>query len=77
MTKATLALAAVALIMSVPLAASAQTVKVTPLGSHEGEFCSRDRALIFEDPDGTHLLYDAGNTVRGPEDAWARSTRCC
>jgi L-ascorbate metabolism protein UlaG (beta-lactamase superfamily) len=68
MTKATVALAAVALTVSVPLAAAAQTVKVTPLGSHEGEFCSRDRALIFEDPDGTRLLYDAGNTVRGPED---------
>ena len=43
-------------------------VKITPLGSHEGEFCRSDRALIFEDPDGTRLLYDAGNTVRGPED---------
>jgi len=70
MTKATLALAltAVALTVSAPLVASSQTVKVTPLGSHEGEFCSRDRALIFEDPDGTRLLYDAGNTVRGVED---------
>ena len=43
-------------------------VKITPLGSHEGEFCRSDRALIFEDPDGTRILYDAGNTVRGPED---------
>jgi L-ascorbate metabolism protein UlaG (beta-lactamase superfamily) len=43
-------------------------VKVTPLGSHEGEFCRNDRALIFEDPDGTRILYDAGRTVRGPED---------
>jgi L-ascorbate metabolism protein UlaG (beta-lactamase superfamily) len=43
-------------------------VKVTPLGSHEGEFCRTDRALIFEDPDGTRILYDAGRTVRGPED---------
>ena len=48
--------------------ALAQTVKVTPLGSHTGEFCRVDRALIFEDPDGTRLLYDAGRTVRGPED---------
>jgi L-ascorbate metabolism protein UlaG (beta-lactamase superfamily) len=24
--------------------------------------------LIFEDPDGTRILYDAGRTVRGPED---------
>lgn len=46
----------------------AKNVKVTPLGSHDGEFCGRDRALIFEDPDGTRLLYDAGRTVAGPED---------
>ena len=45
-----------------------QTVKVTPLGSHDGEFCALDRAMIFEDPDGTRILYDAGRTVRGPED---------
>jgi L-ascorbate metabolism protein UlaG (beta-lactamase superfamily) len=43
-------------------------VKVTPLGSHDGEFCGADRALIFEDPDGTRVLYDAGRTVRGPDD---------
>jgi L-ascorbate metabolism protein UlaG (beta-lactamase superfamily) len=43
-------------------------VKVTPLGSHAGEFCRNDRALILEDPDGTRILYDAGRTVRGPED---------
>ena len=46
----------------------AGNVKVTPLGSHDGEFCSRDRALIFEDPDGTRLLYDAGRTVAGAGD---------
>jgi L-ascorbate metabolism protein UlaG (beta-lactamase superfamily) len=46
----------------------AQNVKVTPLGSHDGEFCALDRALIFEDPDGTRILYDAGRTVRGPDD---------
>ncbi|MDR9436784.1 MAG: MBL fold metallo-hydrolase [Thiohalophilus sp.] len=43
-------------------------MKVTPLGSHDGEFCSRDRAMIFEDPDGTRLLYDAGRTVAGAKD---------
>lgn len=47
---------------------SAQTVKITPLGSHDGEFCPGDRAMIFEDPDGTRILYDAGRTVRGPND---------
>jgi len=46
----------------------ASNVKVTPLGSHDGEFCSRDRALIFEDPNGTRILYDAGQTVAGPKD---------
>lgn len=48
--------------------AGAQNVKITPLGSHDGEFCVRDRALILEDPDGTRLLYDAGFTVRGGDD---------
>jgi len=43
-------------------------VKITPLGSHDGEFCALDRALIFEDPDGTRILYDAGRTVRGADD---------
>lgn len=43
-------------------------VKITPLGSHTGEFCNKDRALIFEDPDGTRILYDAGRTVRGAND---------
>jgi L-ascorbate metabolism protein UlaG (beta-lactamase superfamily) len=46
----------------------AQTVKVTPLGSHEGEFCVLDRAMVLEDPDGTRILYDAGRTVRGADD---------
>ena len=49
-------------------AATATTVKVTPLGSHKGEFCRFDRALIFEDPDGTRILYDAGRTVAGATD---------
>lgn len=48
--------------------ADAQTVKVTPLGGQDGEFCRLDRALIFEDPDGTRILYDAGRTVAGPDD---------
>ena len=46
-----------------------QTVKVTPLGSHDGDFCSRDRAMLFEDPDGTALLFDVGRTVAGPDDS--------
>lgn len=49
-------------------AVQASTVKVTPLGSHDGEFCPLDRAMIFEDPDGTRILYDAGRTVAGADD---------
>ncbi|MDF1748116.1 MAG: MBL fold metallo-hydrolase [Alphaproteobacteria bacterium] len=48
--------------------AQASDVKITPLGSHDGEFCVFDRAMIFEDPDGTRILYDAGRTVAGPDD---------
>jgi len=62
------AFAATAAVAAAP-AASAQTVKITPLGSHAGEFCAFDRAMIFEDPNGTRLLYDVGRTVRGAEDA--------
>ncbi len=46
----------------------AQTVKVTPLGGIDGEFCPQDRALVFEDPNGTRVLYDPGRTVAGPSD---------
>ena len=53
---------------AMPAAADDHAVKVTPLGSHDGEFCSRDRALVFEDPNGTRILYDAGRTVAGPDD---------
>ncbi len=52
----------------VALGASAANVKVTPLGGQEGEFCPQDRALIFEDPNGTRILYDAGRTVAGAND---------
>lgn len=55
-------------LVAVTATAASADVKVTPLGSHEGEFCRFDRAMIFEDPDGTRLLYDAGRTVAGPED---------
>src|SRR5437868_11892890 len=46
----------------------AANVKVTPLGSHDGEFCPQDRALVFEDPNGTRILYDPGRTVAGAGD---------
>src|SRR3954454_20255561 len=60
-------------LMAVALAASsgtlAQNVKITPLGSHAGELCARDRATIFEDPTGVRILYDPGHSVLGPDDA--------
>jgi L-ascorbate metabolism protein UlaG (beta-lactamase superfamily) len=49
-------------------AAQAETVKITPLGSHDGEFCPLDRAMLIEDPDGTRILYDPGRTVAGADD---------
>ena len=42
---------------------SASLVKVTPLGSHAGELCRNDRAMLFEDPTGVRILYDPGRTV--------------
>ena len=58
--------------------AIAQNVKITPLGSHEGELCASDRAMIFEDPTGVRILYDVATpspaaTTRG----WARFISCC
>ena len=48
--------------------AAAQNVKITPIGTHPGELCSRDRAMIFEDPTGVRILYDAGQSVTGGND---------
>src|SRR3990172_7607191 len=61
-----LALAIATIVSAAP--AWSQNVKITPLGSHDGEFCRNDRALVLEDPDGTRILYDVGRTVRGPDD---------
>ena len=66
--KTFLASAALLLAVAAP-AATAQNVKVTPLGSHDGELCDRDRATIFEDPTGVRILYDAGQTLTGADDA--------
>jgi L-ascorbate metabolism protein UlaG (beta-lactamase superfamily) len=69
MTRVSLLLAVLAGLLSLVVQpAFAADVKITPLGSHDGEFCALDRALVFEDPDGTRILYDAGRTVRGPSD---------
>ena len=60
------AVALAAVMGAVP--ALAQNVKITPLGSHPGELCDRDRATIFEDPTGVRILYDAGQSVMGADD---------
>lgn len=59
---------AAVLASAVSFSLAAETVKVTPLGSHDGEFCAMDRAMVFEDPNGTRILYDAGRTVAGAND---------
>lgn len=56
------------LFVSFSTPAAIADVKITPLGSHDGEFCARDRALVLEDPTGLRILYDAGRTVAGAED---------
>jgi L-ascorbate metabolism protein UlaG (beta-lactamase superfamily) len=58
--------AAIATVAAAP--ALAQNVKVTPLGTHDGELCPQDRALVFEDPNGTRILYDPGRSVAGAAD---------
>ena len=68
MTSSTRILAAATLGAALSLPAFAQTVKVTPLGGFDGEFCAQDRALVFEDPNGTRVLYDPGRSVVGPND---------
>ena len=61
--------AAMALLLVAAQPAIADNVKITPLGSNQGEFCQLDRAMILEDPDGTRILYDPGRTVAGPDDS--------
>src|SRR5438045_1871533 len=50
-------------ILSERTAQAQALVKVMPLGSHAGELCARDRALLFEDPTGVRILYDPGFMV--------------
>jgi len=68
MKKITMLFAALAVVSTAAIAAPNQHVRVTPLGGIDGEFCPQDRALIFEDPNGTRILYDPGRTVAGAED---------
>ena len=63
-----LAAAAVGLTGMAMQPAWSANVKITAIGTHDGEFCRRDRAMIFEDPDGTRIIYDVGRTVAGPDD---------
>ena len=48
--------------------AAAQNVKITPIGSHPGELCANDRAIVFEDPTGVRFLYDPAHNVTGGDD---------
>ena len=68
MIRLTLVASVGALGAALALPALGQNVKVTPLGGIDGEFCPQDRALIFEDPNGTRVLYDPGRTVAGGSD---------
>src|SRR5689334_941815 len=63
-----IAFAAAALALAA-LPAFAQNVKITPVGSHPGELCANDRAIIFEDPAGVRFLYDPAHNVTGGDDA--------
>ena len=67
-TKSLAVTAVAGVLMLVGAASWAQNVKITPLGSHAGELCDRDRATIFEDPTGVRILYDAGQSVTGGDD---------
>lgn len=62
-----IACAAIAL-MFAAFPALAQNVKITPVGSHPGELCANDRAMIFEDPTGVRFLYDPAHNVTGGDD---------
>src|SRR4051794_26496948 len=48
--------------------ALAQNVKITPIGSHPGELCANDRAIVFEDPTGVRFLYDPAHNITGGDD---------
>jgi len=61
------AIAAVVLVLSA-VPALADHVKITPIGSHPGELCANDRAILFEDPSGVRLLYDPAHNVTGGDD---------
>src|SRR5688572_13152419 len=51
------------------LPAFGQNVKITPVGSHPGELCANDRAMILEDPTGVRLFYDPAHNITGGDDS--------
>ncbi len=55
-------------VLAFAVPAFAQNVKITPIGSHPGELCANDRAIIFEDPTGVRFLYDPAHNVTGGDD---------
>jgi L-ascorbate metabolism protein UlaG (beta-lactamase superfamily) len=61
-------LAAAFILAGASVTSWAQNVKITPLGSHAGELCDRDRATLFEDPTGVRFLYDVGQSTMGVDD---------
>src|SRR5215218_1176655 len=61
------ALAAIALVLATS-SVVAQNVKITPIGSHTGELCANDRAMVFEDPTGVRFLYDPAHNVTAGDD---------
>lgn len=61
------AVAALALALAA-LPALAQNVKITPVGSHPGELCANDRAIVLEDPTGVRILYDPAHNLTGGDD---------
>ena len=58
-------LSAALVLVIAAMPAFAQNVKITPVGSHPGELCANDRAMVFEDPTGVRFLYDAAQNVTG------------
>jgi L-ascorbate metabolism protein UlaG (beta-lactamase superfamily) len=61
-------LSAALVLVIAAMPAFAQNVKITPVGSHPGELCANDRAMIFEDPTGVRLLYDPAHNLTGGDD---------
>lgn len=55
-------------VLAFAVPAFAQNVKITPIGSHPGELCANDRAIVFEDPTGVRFLYDPAHNVTGGDD---------